>query len=114
MTMKQPKRKIAPGHKRAKVRYGVEVECECGWRSSVWYGKGASRNAHGEYHQHLDEHEIRTIRASLNGAPETDYEVRGNIYGVNRRVDIREIDGINWRSVKLDRYEIDGISKLSY
>lgn len=45
------------GHKRAKVNRGVEVVCECGWRSAMWFGKGAMTQAHGEYHMHLDSHD---------------------------------------------------------
>lgn len=52
--MSASKNKV-PGHKRAKVLHGVRVVCECGWESANWLGKGAYRQAHGEYHMHLDE-----------------------------------------------------------
>jgi hypothetical protein len=47
--------KTVPGHKRARVRFIVQVECECGWTSANWVGKGASAQAHNEWRWHRDD-----------------------------------------------------------
>lgn len=59
-------------HKRASVSYGVCVSCTCGWRSSTWYGKGASAYAHGELHGHVekcerDQRDIETLDMTPEG-----------------------------------------------
>ena len=46
------KKKPMKGHKLASYSYGVAVNCECGWRSATWYGKGARGNALGEWEWH--------------------------------------------------------------
>lgn len=48
--------KPVSGHKRASVSHGIRVNCECGWHSGTWYGKGASSNAHGEWRWHVEQH----------------------------------------------------------
>lgn len=32
--------------------YGVRYTCSCGWRSTMWMGKGAQRSAAGELTMH--------------------------------------------------------------
>ncbi|MBM3564264.1 MAG: hypothetical protein FJX48_14275 [Alphaproteobacteria bacterium] len=56
--------KPIPNHKLASVSYGVTVACECGWRSSTWYGKGARSSAFAEFNGHR--HDPRTIEQKLN------------------------------------------------
>lgn len=51
----ETKPKKVKGHKRAKVLHGVRVVCECGWESANWLGKGAYKQAHGEYHWYLNQ-----------------------------------------------------------
>ena len=46
------KSKPMPGHKLAGYSYGVAVRCECGWRSSTWYGVGAKQQALAEWRDH--------------------------------------------------------------
>lgn len=47
------RRKTDPDHK-AQFSYGVACSCSCGWSSATWFGKGAKRNASGEWHIHRD------------------------------------------------------------
>lgn len=50
-------RKISPvGHKLGGVNYGCSVRCECGWKSSVWMGKGARSEAFREWRWHQEQH----------------------------------------------------------
>lgn len=42
------------GHKFAGCQYLVKTQCECGWQSSGWIGKGARANAYGEWHMHIE------------------------------------------------------------
>lgn len=52
--MNSPKAKPLKGHKLANYSFGVAVNCECGWRSGTWFGKGARGSALGEWHSHKD------------------------------------------------------------
>lgn len=57
------------GHKRERVSYGVDVTCECGWRSGTYFGKGASSFAHQEWRMHIDAHRrANTTPPSEGGA----------------------------------------------
>lgn len=62
--MTTPRQKSVPGHKRAKVLFGVTVVCECGQSFGPWYGKGARTQAHSEWKWHLDQ-----CRTQLSPAP---------------------------------------------
>lgn len=46
-------RKTNPDHK-ARFLFAVKCCCSCGWESAHWYGKGAKRNAAGEWHMHRE------------------------------------------------------------
>ncbi len=48
--------KPTPNHKFGGVSIGAQTSCECGWRSAVWFGKGAQHNARTEWHIHIDNH----------------------------------------------------------
>lgn len=49
-----PRLKTDPNHK-ARFRVGVECLCSCGWRSCVYYGKGAKAFASTEWRAHRRE-----------------------------------------------------------
>ena len=46
-------RKTNPNHK-ASFSYGVHVNCSCGWASTNFFGKGARREAAGEWQRHRE------------------------------------------------------------
>lgn len=47
------KLKTPKGHK-CHILYGAATRCECGWESSVWFGKGARSTAYAEWNHHID------------------------------------------------------------
>lgn len=57
---KQASKTIA-GH-RGRRRVGIQYVCECGWGSSVWYGKGATGGAAAEFLSHKERH----LRAQMD------------------------------------------------
>lgn len=50
------RRKPLPGHKFAGVIFGAATHCECGWRSSDYFGRGAQGQARLEWEIHRDTH----------------------------------------------------------
>lgn len=59
-----PRSKPVDGHRLDRVRYGVEVLCECGWCSCVYYGKGSRREAYAEWRSHLRRCTTKLARAA--------------------------------------------------
>lgn len=56
------------GHKCLGASYGVKVNCECGWASSLWYGKTARRDAYQEWRDHHDREHSAAMRAANEAA----------------------------------------------
>jgi hypothetical protein len=50
------KSKPVQGHKCRGIHHGIVVRCECGWRSEVWFGNGASASAYSEFDSHKEKH----------------------------------------------------------
>lgn len=58
------KDKPMPGRRLKGYTFGVAVTCECGWRSSTFFGQGARGNALGEWRWHKDQ----CARETQNGS----------------------------------------------
>lgn len=46
---------------------GVQYSCSCGWRSSMWLGKGAPRSAAGELEAHRNKNPETHIWPASDG-----------------------------------------------
>lgn len=46
-------RKTVAGHRFGGMNFGVSASCECGWRSAMWFGKGARTAACDEWNEHI-------------------------------------------------------------
>lgn len=71
---------VTPGHKCAGALLGVCVQCECGWSSATWYGKGSRSSAYGEWRGHVEKC-TTPKKASYEGA---DLEVEAERRALDR------------------------------
>lgn len=51
--MTEKRRKPTPGH-RMRMSFRFVAQCECGWQSTTWCGKGGQGSAIEEWRQHID------------------------------------------------------------
>lgn len=77
------------GHKCKPVSVGFSVPCECGWRSSTWYGPSGRSNAYREWYQHAQGHE-ELIKLKIGTMPLGAYRLVKGKPGIGRRVRVRD------------------------